>query len=70
MKLLVDFIKSLANLPFLELNIFFVSFWEVVGHLRFTVSRQLSSRGLNYMYGSKWSFSEGLAVFPEDLTSV
>lgn len=69
-KPLVDFITSLANLPFLRLNLFFVSFWEVPGHLRFTMSRQLSFRVLNYVYGSKWSFLEGLAVFPGDLTSV
>lgn len=68
-KPLVDFIKSLASLPYLGLNLF-VSFWEVGGHLRFIVGRQLSFRGLNYMYGSKWSFSEGLAVFPRGSTSV
>lgn len=69
-KPLVNFIKSLASLPFLGLKLFFVCFWEVGGHLRFIVSRQLSFRGLNDVYGSKWSFSEGLAVFPGDLASV
>jgi len=57
-----DFIKSLASLPFLGLNIFFCSLWEAGGELRFKVSRQLRFRGLNCMYDPNWSFSEGLTL--------
>lgn len=69
-KPLVDFINSVASLPLWGLNLFFGSFWEAGGHLRFRVGRQLRFRGLNCMYDPKWSVSEGLTVFPGDLTSV
>lgn len=61
-KALVDFLKSLANLPFLV-------FWEMGGggSLRFRVGRQLRFRGLIYMFDSNWSFPEEFTVFPGEL---
>lgn len=67
--LVVDFIKSGKSSLFGIKVLLWCFFWEVGGCLRFRLGRQLRFRGLNYMYESKWIFSEGLTVFPGDLTS-